>query len=203
MAKQNQISSECPDFWESKMDNVIKSQQDIIPPIESVLENIGLDSAKLKLMKPGLRRTHCRAVITWLTKYKYMPESTNIEKVRGLLGAFHHLCEIEAWEEAYAITELELNTPAKEMLRNQLLVWNRHLEVVDLCIRLLHHSDNPSDMILFNDLGTICRSIGDYNRALAYYEQSLKIARDLQERQTEGNALSNMGYAYYYLFKRL
>ena len=38
--------------------------------------------------------------------------------------------------------------------------------------------------------------LGEVERAIEYHEQALKISRDIQDRQGEGNALGNLGVAY-------
>ena len=42
-------------------------------------------------------------------------------------------------------------------------------------------------------------SLGDYRRAIDHHEQSLAIAREIGDRQGEGNALCNLGHCYYSL----
>lgn len=61
---------------------------------EEILVQLGIDSRTVKTMKQGIKRSYYRAVINWLMKYKANPKASNLEKVKGLLEAFYHLCEI-------------------------------------------------------------------------------------------------------------
>jgi tetratricopeptide (TPR) repeat protein len=46
------------------------------------------------------------------------------------------------------------------------------------------------------NLGIAYRNLGDYPRAIDFYEQWLAIAREIGDRRGEGNALGNLGIAY-------
>lgn len=104
----------------------------ITPTGESVLADIDIDSAAIKFIKPSWKRTHYRAVVNWLTKYKPKPDASNLEKVRGLVEAFHHLCEVEDWEKAEKILFTRLDTPTNEELHNQLNTWGYYREQIEL-----------------------------------------------------------------------
>jgi len=47
------------------------------------------------------------------------------------------------------------------------------------------------------NLGIAYRPMGQYAKAIEYYEQALAIARDISDRQGEGNQLGNLGIAYF------
>jgi len=47
--------------------------------------------------------------------------------------------------------------------------------------------------VRLNNIGSIYRGLGDYSKALSYYEQSLQISQELGGRSDEANALSNIG----------
>ncbi|MGC1396670.1 MAG: tetratricopeptide repeat protein, partial [Coleofasciculaceae cyanobacterium] len=46
------------------------------------------------------------------------------------------------------------------------------------------------------NLGNAYYSLGDYAKAIEYQQQSLAIARQIKDRNGEGNALGNLGIAY-------
>ena len=46
------------------------------------------------------------------------------------------------------------------------------------------------------NLGLAYDSLGDYPKAIDYHQQSLKIAREIKDRQGEGEVLGNLGAAY-------
>ena len=64
----------------------------------SILAELGINSATVKAMRRGVKRACYRAIINWLTKYKPNTDASNLKKVKGLLEAFYHLCEVEEWE---------------------------------------------------------------------------------------------------------
>jgi tetratricopeptide (TPR) repeat protein len=49
------------------------------------------------------------------------------------------------------------------------------------------------------NLGIAYDSLGQYERAIDFYEQHLAIAREIGDRAGEGRALGNLGNAYYNL----
>jgi tetratricopeptide (TPR) repeat protein len=49
------------------------------------------------------------------------------------------------------------------------------------------------------NLGLAYLYLGEYQRAIAYYEQALVISREIGDRRGEGTALGNLGLAYYSL----
>jgi hypothetical protein len=66
-----------------------------------VLANLNVDSSLAESTKIFLwELSNYSAVEWWLTEYKPKPDAPNLEKVRGYLEAFHHLCEVEDWEKA-------------------------------------------------------------------------------------------------------
>ena len=46
------------------------------------------------------------------------------------------------------------------------------------------------------NLGLAYHDLGEMKKAIEYYEQALKIAREIGDRRNEGNWLGNMGLAY-------
>ncbi|MEW6468112.1 MAG: tetratricopeptide repeat protein [Bacteroidota bacterium] len=49
----------------------------------------------------------------------------------------------------------------------------------------------------YNNLGLVSRSRGDYDQAIEYYLQSLKLREDINDLPGEGSALVNIGNVYY------
>ncbi len=67
-------------------------------------------------------------------------------------------------------------------------------------------SENPLDLIHFNEkicgaflnnLGWASSAMGQYDRALEYYQQALAIIKEAKDCFLEGNLLSNLGWYYY------
>ena len=102
------------------MQQIYTSMSSIAPDGEPVLIRLGIEAIRLTALRPRARRTHCRAIINWLTKYQASPSASNLEQIRGYLESFHHLCEIEEWEQAAALISTRLNTPTQELAHYQL-----------------------------------------------------------------------------------
>ena len=49
------------------------------------------------------------------------------------------------------------------------------------------------------NLGLACRKIGEFRKAIEYYEQALKIAKETEDRYSQGVLLGNMGRVYHLL----
>ena len=50
---------------------------------------------------------------------------------------------------------------------------------------------------ILNNIGEYYKNIGDFKNALKYYNDSLLINREINDKQSEANNLSNIGYIYY------
>lgn len=168
----------------------------ITPPGEEILGELGIDSASIKFIKPHWKRTHYRAVVNWLTKYKPKSDGSNLEKVQGLLEAFHHLCEVEDWNAASQILFIELNTPTKDELHNQLDIWGYYCEQTEIYSRILGKLDSILNALFLNSLGNAYQALGEYEKAMEYYQESLAFWQAIQESYGEGMALGNLGNAY-------
>ena len=59
--------------------------------------------------------------------------------------------------------------------------------------------DRGAEGNALGNLGVVYGALGDYRRAIGFYEQRLPIARETGDRRGEGNALGNLGNAYYSL----
>ncbi|MBD1904700.1 hypothetical protein NDI37_02650 [Funiculus sociatus GB2-A5] len=130
-------------------DEEVRENIDITASGESILTKVGIAPAEVKFIKPSWKRTQYRAVINWLTKYKPLPDAPNLEKVRGYMEAFHHLCEVEDWERASILLSIRLNTPSNEELHTQLGTWGFYHEQVNLYSRILGKLSPSRDAIFF------------------------------------------------------
>ena len=172
-------------------------QTELLPPSDSVLKQLGIEPSNIKSITPRWKRTQYRAIINWLSKYKPSPEDSNLEKVKGLLEAFYHLCEVEDWQTAVNVFQFRLNTPTKEELHNQLGIWGYYLTQIELYKKLFINevTQNAKSNFLIG-LGNAYADLGDYDLALEYHSQSLKIAHKIPDRSIEGRALGSLGLIY-------
>ncbi|MBK9748807.1 MAG: tetratricopeptide repeat protein [Chloroflexi bacterium] len=59
--------------------------------------------------------------------------------------------------------------------------------------------DLHSKAIALNGLGIAYRNIGNYDKAIEYYEQALVLARQEKDTASEGRVLGNLGNCYFYV----
>jgi len=192
-------------------------QNNLIPPGELVLEKLGVNPHNLGADFPNReQRLQYRAVVQWLADYKPKSDASNLEKVRGYLESFHHLCEVEDWGRAWEILLTRLNTPTKEQLHNHLNTWGYYQEQADIYDRLLEKINEKFNNrnfiwdsnwlelgsfinIILTGLGNSYLCIREYEKALVYYQQRLTLARNTRDRKGEGWVLANIALAYKYI----
>jgi len=182
----------------------VKKQQkqepgDILPPSDSTLAELNIDPAEIKSINPRSKRRQYRAVINWLTKCQFQPDASNLEKVKGYVEAFYHLCEVEAWQKANEIINTTLKTPTNEQLRSQLNTWGYYREKISLHERLLGKLSPDGENICLNGLGNAYYSLGDYPQAIKFYEQCLHFAQEVGDTGWKGTAFNGLGVVYHAL----
>lgn len=125
-------------------------------------------------------------------------DADNLEKVRSYLEAFHHLCEVSAWEKAGEILFFTLNTSTDQDLSNQLGTWGYYREQIELYKRLLGKFDSNVEVLFLNGLGNSYIALGDYYNAIKCHQRNLEIAQANHDSLSEIKALVNLGQAYYF-----
>ena len=99
-------------------------QNNPLPSGELILEKLGINPHNLQTQFPTReQRLQYRAVVQWLTDYQPKWNASNLEKVKGYLEAFHHLCQVKDWIRSSKIISTRLDTPTKEELHHQLSLW--------------------------------------------------------------------------------
>ena len=182
---------------------VAKLTQPLTPPPLPLLNQLGIAPSRICHIQPSLRRTHSRAIVNWLTRYRPTPKATNLEQVKGYIEAFYHLCEIEEWERAFTLISTQLNTPTNETLHYQLRIWGYFQERTDLYNALankVNHRGNENwNARVLQFLGESHYSQGNYAQAKACYESSLALFRNIGTAADVGMLLSAIGELYYAL----
>jgi len=144
-------------------------------------------------------RAERRAAQLWLTEYVPEPDVPNLEKVRGYLEAFYHLCAIEDWEGAREIYTKEIPF-TQESFHWQLLVWGYYKELIDISLQVSNFApktgDRQGSCIALGGLGFAYYNLGEYSQAIDCYQQRLSIAREIGNRWQEGSALGGLGLTY-------
>ncbi|MGC1527091.1 MAG: tetratricopeptide repeat protein [Phormidesmis sp.] len=173
----------------------------LLPEALAVLTQLGILPKYIRQMPPGHRRTQCRALINWLTRYRPPQNSNNLTQVKGYIQAAQHLCDIQEWERAFTLLCTRPNTPTQEMLHYQLKLWGYNTVRTDLYRALAARTKNtPPDgwnarMLQF--LGESLFSQNQYSQAAQYYQQSLEMFRAVGEPIDVGLLLGALGDVYY------
>lgn len=155
--------------------------------------NIDLDEVPIEQLD------HYIAVENFLTdEDEDKADAENIEKVRGYLSAFHHLCEVGNWFRVSEIISIRLNTPSNEELQNQLFIWGYYREQINLYNQLLGNL-SYLDGLFLGGLGNANLLLGNYPQAIDYLQKHLTITRLIGDGYGEGLALGNLGVVYFSL----
>ena len=140
-----------------------------------------------------------QAAHLWLSDYEPAPDAPNLETIRGYLEAFDHYCEVEDWEEAKDILLAPLDSLNGVHVPRQLEFWSLYREGIQICQRILRKSTPATDTTCLKMLGNYHLRLGNYPKAIDYYNQSLIIAQEIGDRLGESAALCNLGLVHTYL----
>lgn len=173
--------------------------REILPLAQEILAAIQIDPKSIRSISPPSKRSAYQAIINWLIRYHPSLDSPNLKKINGLLEVFHHLCEVGAWDKASQLLRIRLNTPTQEELDNQLHTWGYYTKQIQLYQKLLGQLNKEWDAIIFNGLGIASDSLGKHQQALAYHQQQLEIALQLESQAIKARALGGLGVTYHCL----
>jgi tetratricopeptide (TPR) repeat protein len=154
--------------------------------------NIDLDEVSFEQLD------HYIAVKNYLMdEDKPSPNAENIEKVKGLLEAFYHLCDVEDWERAEKLLFVPLNTPTREELHNQLGIWGYYRQQIELYTKLLGEVIYSQNTTFLNALANAYFTVGNYNQAIHYHNHGLAQEQKSGNQEGEAISLKNLGVVYY------
>ncbi len=147
----------------------------------------------LKFRVGNLRSTHLRAIEFYQSRFKSRDEWETVEDVREYLEVFYHCCELGEYEAAFDVIRQGYNVD--EFLN----LWGNNQLLAELYQELINNLPNRQDWrysASLKSLGFAYKSVGRYNEAIAFHEQSLKIDRKIGYRGGESNSLIGLGSAY-------
>jgi tetratricopeptide (TPR) repeat protein len=116
----------------------------------------------------------------------------NIDKVERYLHAFKDLCEISAWQQASQILTFRPASNDRE-LHDQLRIWGYYREQINLYNQLLGKVKPDLDLVCLCGLGRSFYNLSDFTKSFDYYQQQLNLARAVNNRQAEAQALDGLG----------
>lgn len=120
-------------------------------------------------------------------------ERRGINDVQPLLDGIWHLCHAAQWQQAYNLME-------KEGIFEDLKHWGANTSLLELYQLLLPlekwHPKSKEAICIYSNLGRLCRTVGQRERAKHYLELALSICREVGNRKEEGAVLSFLGSVY-------
>ena len=128
-----------------------------------------------------------------------IPEKhTKKEDVQPLIEAHYHACLAKQYDKAAGII-FDYN------MIEDLYMQGRYRTLFELFVGVLpkdHLRDKPLlsniryHSNILGNLGFVYRNLGDTKKAIEYYEEALKISKEIGDRREEGNWLRLLGFAY-------
>jgi tetratricopeptide (TPR) repeat protein len=120
------------------------------------------------------------------------------EDIQSLIEAHHHACMAKEYDKAFHII---FDNNLVELLDR----WGNYSLLIDIYSKMLPEDHFGDEILLENkgehsiilgNLGNAYSNLGDPRKAIEYYEQALKIDKEMEDRQGEGVWLGNLGLAY-------
>jgi len=136
--------------------------------------------------------------------YLSLPLSENPTKKEDLqpaIEAHYHACMSKEYDKAFAII-------FNNKLDERLDLRGNYTLLIDFYSKLLPKDHFGNEILLkgkgdhgliLGNLGNAYYNMGDSRKAIEYYEQALKILREIGDRRGEGNAIKNLGNSYIHL----
>ena len=135
------------------------------------------------------RNLELRAADFYASIRKPESEWKSIEDLAPQLAEFEHRVRAGDYDGACRVLE--------PIDRSYLLLWGHYARLVELRERLLGRLTDP-DLQAGNlgSLGSAYLLLGQFERAIEFYEEALATAREISYHRLEGNTLGNLGTSY-------
>jgi tetratricopeptide (TPR) repeat protein len=114
----------------------------------------------------------------------------NSKKIDRYLHTFHHFCEISAWQKASQVLSF---CPISKELHEQLRIWGYYRQQIELYENLLEKVSPEQDLVCLNGLGRAFYNLSDFDKSWDYHQQQLQLARQVNNRQAEAQAIGGLG----------
>jgi tetratricopeptide (TPR) repeat protein len=150
-----------------------------------------------------LPELHRRAINFYLTlceaKPTLDPHHETLEDADPYIQVFHHYCELGEYKSAFYV----LRSGANE-IDDFLTLCGYYAKQVQLYTRLvnkwqLEQTQQWEYIASLTSLGNAYNSLGQYQQAITFNQQSLEIQREIGDKKGEAGSLNNLGSAYYLL----
>jgi tetratricopeptide (TPR) repeat protein len=141
-----------------------------------------------------------RLAYNYYTSLKLKPREKRrtLADVQSLVEAHFHACSGGEYDKAVEVIK-------NNYLHEDLALWGYSRVLIELYERLLPEdwksggrrlSEPRNNGIVIGNLGEAYRELGEVNKAISYYEQALRISREIGDKRNEGLWLYNLGVTY-------
>ncbi|MEY3305233.1 MAG: tetratricopeptide repeat protein [Pseudanabaena sp.] len=145
-----------------------------------------------------LRSAH-QAALDYFLAHLPEPPWESLEDLTAYLEGFYHAGELGKWQLAYDILDEERGGEGKNKSVNQFLNFQGfYRQRAQLYEQVIAGSQREQDCHRksLNRLGNCYYSLGQYEKAIALYEQYHDISEEIGDRQGVANSLGNLGLCY-------
>ena len=126
-----------------------------------------------------------KAAELWQKKYKPGTDKPNLDQVKGYLEAFYHYYEIKEYKQCRSI----LIGQGWGVL---IQIWSYSKELIPLYSSLINKLDEDTNLICFKALGNANSGLGNFKKAIEWYQQSLDVAIKVNNKLEQGEILNNI-----------
>ncbi|MBP0000448.1 MAG: tetratricopeptide repeat protein, partial [Cyanobacteria bacterium SID2] len=149
-----------------------------------------------------LTAAHQRAIVDYQSRVKPRGDWESLDDVSEYLEIFYHYCQLGAYESAF--DTLRDGAYSSDCLDRFLDLRGYNSTRVELYSQLVENwpevdRQNWKFRAALTSLGNAYHSLGQFQRSIEFYQQSLDISREIGNRQGEAASLGNLGNAYHSL----
>ena len=169
-----------------------EQRYEFLPLILTYLQHRAGDLTPYHQQAVAVYRDRCQMPDNWAT--------ATVEDVQDYLEAFYHLCQLGEYEQAFDV--LRDRGDYEQSISQFLEFRGYNFLVVELYLQLVKYLPNRQNRRYtssLNNLGIAYKSLGDYQKAIDYYQQSLQIFEEIGERSGIAKSFNNLGSAYNFL----
>ncbi|MDJ0671800.1 MAG: tetratricopeptide repeat protein [Microcystis sp. M53598_WE2] len=170
--------------------NVKQRQFQFLPLISMVVQ----DQAN-----PEILRSAHQLALDYYLAHLPVPPWESLEDLKEYLEAFYHAGALGEWQLAYDILYQERGGEGKNKSVHSFLdLQGFYRKQADHYEQVIAGSQREQDCYCnsLNRLGLCYHSLGQYEKAIAYHQQSLEISKEIDYRQGEASSLGNLGLCY-------
>ncbi|MCA2693221.1 MAG: tetratricopeptide repeat protein [Microcystis sp. M144S2] len=170
--------------------NVKPRQFQFLPLISMVVQ----DQAN-----PEILRSAHQLALNYYLAHLPVPPWESLEDLKEYLEAFHHAGELGEWQLAYDILNEDRGGEEKDKSVNSFLdlqgFYRKQAELYEQII-----AGSQREQVCYRNslsyLGSCYRSLGQYEKAIAFNQQCLDISKEMEDWQGVAISLGNLGFCY-------